>query len=156
MTPEHKATVLAHLREVIAADGNYHDAAYMGPFRAAIAMLEAPVADVGAIAERLSAATLEVHDLRGAPSCDSERFGEWDNKPHRVLYDACRLVESLVTDLRSLLGLVHEMAAERLDLAQSLNRTIDREDSNRKRADAAEAKLAEVEQQPRKSWTRAS
>ena len=35
------------------------------------------------------------YHLRLAPSGEGDRANEWNNKPHRLVYDACREIERL-------------------------------------------------------------
>ena len=42
------------------------------------------------------------YHLRRAPSGEGDYANEWDNKPHRLIYDACREIERLTAIIEEL------------------------------------------------------
>jgi len=44
--------------------------------------------------------TQMTYHLRLAPSGEGDYANEWDNKPHRLIYDACREIERLAAIIK--------------------------------------------------------
>lgn len=53
---------------------------------------------------------LHVDDYRNAPGGEGPLAGEWDDKPHRLIYDLCREVNRLRADRLSTAALLSDTA----------------------------------------------
>ena len=69
---------------------------------------------LGEIRAKLSARTGALEILRVGPTVGHERFDEWQDKPHRLLYDAIDIGRATISDLSYLLS---ELATLRKDAA---------------------------------------